>query len=91
MSVLNLGEVEYFSLQVVFRDIHQIFGVLHRLFVEFKEFLDGAQIVFRDVFLRPLSRWYSGVTPDLAHGLGGLGKILQNTDLFRAQAFVLAL
>ena len=85
---MDLGKIEELGLKVILRDIHEVFGVLHGMLEELEEFFDGPQIIFCDMFFTSFSRWYSGFTPDLADGLGGLREFFQNADVFGAEAFV---
>ena len=50
-GVLNLWQVARSGLEIVFRDVHEVFGVLHGLLEELKAHLYGTQVIFRDVFL----------------------------------------
>ena len=50
-GVLNLWKVARSGLEIVFRDVHEIFGVLHGLLEELKAHLHGSKVIFGDVFL----------------------------------------
>ena len=52
-GVLNLRQVARSGLEIVFRDVHEVFGVLHGLLEELKAHLYGAEVIFRDVLFRP--------------------------------------
>jgi hypothetical protein len=48
----TFGGFRSFAWQVVFRDIHEAFGIFHG---EMEDLFDGSEIIFGDMLLRALS------------------------------------
>jgi len=54
-GVLNLWQVARSGLEIVFGDIHEVFGILHGLLEELELLLHGPEIVLGNVLLGSLA------------------------------------